>query len=50
MPSHMIKHDGELKIGGKFEGNSAYALSYENNEGSRERRGLIKHGDNKIMP
>ena len=50
MPSHMIKHDGELKVGGKFEGNSSYVHDFENNEGSRVRRELIKHGDNKIMP
>jgi hypothetical protein len=50
MPSHLIRHEGELKIGGKFEGGSSYLKDYENNEGSRVRRELIKHGDNKIMP
>ena len=37
-------------MGGHFEGKSSYHDSYENNEGSRVRRELIKQKNNQILP
>ena len=46
----MIKHDGELKVGGQFQGDSSYHASYDNHGGDRARREQVRHPDHQFMP
>jgi len=45
----LAKHEGELKVGGKFEGQSSYLHSYSN-QGSTQRQERVIFPENKIMP
>jgi hypothetical protein len=38
----MIKHDGELRVGGKFEGSSNYNDNYLDKSAERESKHFIK--------
>jgi hypothetical protein len=40
--STMIKHDGELRVGGKFEGSSNYNDNYLDKSVERESKHFIK--------
>jgi hypothetical protein len=45
-----IKREGELKVGGKFEGASSYASDYDERNRSQLKREKIQYKDNEIMP
>ena len=44
LPPQKVKHEGELRIGGKFEGQSSYAQNYidKKNQG-RQARAPLPH-------
>ncbi len=44
-----MKHEGQLKLGGKFEGSSNYADNYPN-KGVPSRQEKVVFADNKILP
>ncbi len=46
--SEQFRPEGQLKVGGKFEGNSSYASDYE--EKNQLRRQKIQFKENEIMP